>query len=658
MVGTNQSTDFINVAGTLEVIDIASKTIVRSIDVGGQPDSVAVAPSGNYAAVVIENERDEDLNDGEIPQLPAGGMVIVNTSDANPANWTTTNVVMTGLADVAGSDPEPEYVDINSDDIAVVTLQENNYIVLVDLTDGSIVNHFSAGSVTVTQVDATEDADIVLMNETITEPREPDGVTWISTAHFVTANEGDYEGGSRGYSVFDTAGNVVYDSANTMDHMTARVGHYPEGRSGNKGNEPENAEYGMFGDEKLLFVNSERSSLVFVYDVASPENPIFKQILPTAAGPEGALAIPSRNLLVVASEEGAVEDKLFGAVNIYRYESQRAEYPTIVSTDRADGTPIPFAALSGLSADTENNGMVYTIEDSAFDSSRIFAIDTSKVPAQLVKEIRIMDTNDVFAGFSTVAVADGLDADDPARASVFDSSDLAAMINDDKTVNIDPEGIAKASDGGFWIASEGNGTIGDANRPINTLNFIFKTDAQGVIEQVISLPDDVNANQLRFGFEGIAEYDGKAYVAFQRVWEGDTNVRIGIYEPATATWSFLYYPLDAAESTNGGWVGLSDLTSLGNGEFLVLERDNQGGPFAAVKRIYKIDTNGLEAGAVVTKTLVKDIYADLSDRHLTFEKVEGMARLGNGDVLIVNDNDGVDDNSGETQLINLGDILK
>ena len=657
LVGTNQSTDFVNVAGTLEVIDINTQSIVRSIDLGGQPDSVAVAPSGNYAAVVIENERDEDLNDGEIPQLPAGGMVIVNTSNANPANWTTTNVVMTGLADVAGSDPEPEYVDINSDNIAVVTLQENNYIVLVDLTDGSIVNHFSAGSVTVSQVDATEDADIVLMNETITEPREPDGVTWISTQHFVTANEGDYQGGSRGFSVFDTAGNVVYDSGNTMDHMTARVGHYPEGRSGNKGNEPENAEFAMFGDEKLLFVNSERSSLVFVYDVATPENPVFKQILPTAAGPEGALAIPSRSLLVVASEEGAVDDKLFGALNVYRYENQRAEYPTIISADRTDGTPIPFAALSGLSADTENNGMVYTIEDSAFDSSRIFAIDTSKVPAVLSREIRIKDSNNVFAGFNTVSVTEGLDHEDPARAEVFDSADLAAMINADKTINIDPEGIAKASDGGFWIASEGNGTIGDESRPIESLNFIFKTDGNGVIEQVVSLPDDVNANQLRFGFEGIAEYDGKAYVAFQRVWEGDTNVRIGIYDPSDASWSFLFYPLDTAESTNGGWVGLSDLTSLGNGEFLVLERDNQGGPFAAIKRIYKIDTNGLEANAVVNKTLVKDIHIDLTAEHLTFEKVEGMARLGNGDVLIVNDNDGVDDNSGETQLINLGNIL-
>ena len=34
-----------------------------------------------------------------------------------------------------------------------------------------------------------------------------------------------------------------------------------------------------------------------------------------------------------------------------------------------------------------------------------------------------------------------------------------------------------------------------------------------------------------------------------------------------------------------------------------------------------------------------------------------MALLANGDVYISNDNDGSDDNNGETQLINLGGIL-
>ena len=39
-------------------------------DLGGQPDSVAVAADGSFVAVAIENERDEEVNDGALPQLP------------------------------------------------------------------------------------------------------------------------------------------------------------------------------------------------------------------------------------------------------------------------------------------------------------------------------------------------------------------------------------------------------------------------------------------------------------------------------------------------------------------------------------------------------------------------------------------------------------
>ena len=216
--------------------------------------------------------------------------------------------------------------------------------------------------------------------------------------------------------------------------------------------------------------------------------------------------------------------------------------------------------------------------------------------------------------------------------------------------------------GGFWVVSEGNGTIGDAGRPINSLNFLIKVDAGGVIQDVATLPDAVNDGQLRFGFEGVAEYDGKAYVAFQRIWAGtgDTNVRIGIYDPADGSWEFAYYPLDAVESPAGGWVGLSDITSLGNGRFLLVERDNQGGPDARVKRLYEIDLDGAVLGDYtmpVEKTLVRNLMPDLmAPGGLVFEKIEGSAVTPAGNVWIINDNDGVDDNSGESQLLNLGPL--
>lgn len=110
----------------------------------------------------------------------------------------------------------------------------------------------------------------------------------------------------------------------------------------------------------------------------------------------------------------------------------------------------------------------------------------------------------------------------------------------------------------------------------------------------------------------------------------------------------------------GGWVGLSDITNIGRGNFLLVERDNRAGPDAAIKRIYKISLGQLDTivdGANVTKTLYQDILPDLSARigGLALEKVEGMALL-NGYVWVCTDNDGTDGTSGESRLIKLGKL--
>jgi hypothetical protein len=665
LVGVNTSPDFMDPSGELEVINVNTMASAATIDLGGQPDSIAVSPDGSYAAVVIENERDEDLGEGGLPQLPAGKLVVVDLSGA-PSTWTTTDVDLTGLdGAVEPTDPEPEFVDINSDNVAVVTLQENNAIAIVDLATATVMNSFSAGTVDLTQIDATEEDAWISQTESLSDvPREPDGVTWLSTEYFVTADEGDWNGGSRGFTVFNTMGDVVWGAGNTLDHLTARLGHYPDGRSENKGNEPENAEFGVYGSERYLFVNSERSSLVFVYDVADFTKPAFKQALPAALGPEGALAVPSRNLFVVASEEderGAFRSGL----NIYSYTTAPPQYPTLMSSDRLDGTPIPWAAMSGLGAHPTRSDILYAVEDSFFLANRIFEIDTSDHPARIVREIVIRDDNDVLAAFPTVDVDDALEADDPARNTVFDDVDLAAMINSDKSVNIDPEGIVVASDGGFWVVSEGSGTISEPlDRPLNTLNFLFKIDEDGVIEDVATPPAAVNDYQLRFGFEGVTEYDGGVYVAFQRHWEDIPaepagQVRIGRYDIVAGTWDFSFYELDAVASANGGWVGLSDITSLGGGEFLVLERDNQIGPDAVIKRLYKIDLSGHPATVLAGgKELVRDLVPDFTALGGQMpEKVEGSTVAADGNVWVINDNDGIDDNSGETQLLNLGGIL-
>jgi len=152
--------------------------------------------------------------------------------------------------------------------------------------------------------------------------------------------------------------------------------------------------------------------------------------------------------------------------------------------------------------------------------------------------------------------------------------------------------------------------------------------------------------------------------AWTKAGDPSDKVRIGRYHLDTGEWTFVYYPLDPPTSPAGGWVGLSDVTFLGDESFAVIERDNQGGPDASIKRVYTFSLDGVEFKPhsatpdfeVLVKTLKTDLIAEGAYAHtggLIPEKQEGLAVLKDGTALIVNDNDGVDDNSGETQLLRL-----
>ncbi|MEZ6021825.1 MAG: esterase-like activity of phytase family protein, partial [Planctomycetota bacterium] len=186
------------------------------------------------------------------------------------------------------------------------------------------------------------------------------------------------------------------------------------------------------------------------------------------------------------------------------------------------------------------------------------------------------------------------------------------------------------------------------------------------IARTVLLPMDVQNEQLRFGFEGVARRGNFVYVAMQREWAGAGDgaglVRIARYDLKADAWTFAHYPLDAVASPFGGWVGLSEIVHLGGPEFAVIERDNRAGSDAAVKRIYRFSVAGVDFAPqgqtlpVLSKSLMSDL---LLDGAFDFtggpvpEKLEGLTLTADGKLWICNDNDGVDDNSGETRLFSI-----
>ena len=671
------SGEFATPSGYLLVVDIsnpAAPVVVTSIDLQGQPDSLKISHDQRFAAIAIENQRNEDLcvggsEDGTeadeddcvdgggvlggLPQAPAGFLVVIRLAGP-PTGWAPQNVSLTGFATYAPDDPEPEYVDINQRNQVVVSLQENNHIVVVDLETLAVINDFPAGAVTLNGVD-TDDNGVISLTDTLPNvPREPDAVAWIpgllGTYQIGTANEGDLFGGSRGFSIFRQNGTVAFDTGTSFEELAVRHGHYPEGRSDNKGTEPEAILYERFGSEDYLFVGSERGSFVAVYTLDALGRPNFEQLLPAPLGPEGLLAIPNRSLLVVSGETDLEGFAARSTVMIYELKKGEPAYPQILSEDD-EGSPIPWSALSGMVSVPWQEDTLLAVWDSAFSTSNILRIDVSEKPAVITASRAI---NPGALGPRTY----------------------------------DPEGIAIAPDRTIWVASEGNASD-------SIPNLLLKLDLAGNVLAEIGLPDEiikcraattgtVPRRTLGSGFEGVTVLPGpggsyRLAVAQQRGWNyttpaceeldddgggfnalGEPNwTRIWIYDPDADTWTHIFWEL-APLSPNAAWTGLSEITRLSDGDFLLVERDNLTGDFAARKTLVRVDGSAASNGLISNseKSFYDLLPHLLSTNGWITDKVEGVAVTQNGRTYVSTDNDGVDDWNGETWFFGLGPYWK
>ncbi|MGY1747513.1 hypothetical protein [Blastococcus sp. SYSU D00695] len=309
LVVTDTSASSTAPSGALLVVDLRTRTVLRTLDLGGQPDSVAVGPDGRYAAVAIENQRDEEVVvdgvEGGLPQAPAGFLAVVELRGP-VERWSVGRVELTGLAGAAfPGDPEPEYVDIDRANVAAVTLQENNAVALVDLGRRAVVGSFSTGTVTRTDADTVDD-DVASFDDPLTAPREPDAVQWTPDGHLVTADEGDLAAepsGGRGWTVFSRTGEVLFSSGGSAEQALAAAGRYPDGRSDDKGAEFEGAEVATIRGTTYAFIGSERGDAVLVYRFADERAPQLLQVLPTGEAPEGLLALPGRGLFLTSNED-------------------------------------------------------------------------------------------------------------------------------------------------------------------------------------------------------------------------------------------------------------------------------------------------------------------------------------------------------------------
>jgi hypothetical protein len=216
--------------------------------------------------------------------------------------------------------------------------------------------------------------------------------------------------------------------------------------------------------------------------------------------------------------------------------AQEAFYGSFVDVV-SDITPV--SAVSGLASirgEPFGNGhddeiAAWAIADRAVSPSRIYGVTVSGDEVALASELLL-------------------------------SSGGAPVSFDLEGIDVDPAGT------GWWLAVEGGG-----NAPTATsTNRLLHVDEDGAIVEVVELPAAVTAQQRQFGFKGVAanEDGSELYVAFQGEWGDDPAglLRIGRYTPATGEWAFYHYPREFGV----GRVGLSEITWVGDGVLMVIER--------------------------------------------------------------------------------------
>jgi len=114
--------------------------------------------------------------------------------------------------------------------------------------------------------------------------------------------------GGHSFSIRDTEGNIVYDSGSVLDREAKRLGVYDDGRSDNKGMEPEGLALLHIKGRVLAFVGLERAttSAFGVFDITDPADVKYIDMIVSDGdrSPEGlaAFKVGDRYYVAIAHE--------------------------------------------------------------------------------------------------------------------------------------------------------------------------------------------------------------------------------------------------------------------------------------------------------------------------------------------------------------------
>ncbi|MCB2072514.1 MAG: choice-of-anchor I family protein [Novosphingobium sp.] len=298
-----------------------STTVAQDLE----PEYIAISPDGTTAIVTLQENNAVamiDIATATVTDVKALGL---KSFDGLPADFSDEDEAI-GL----GTD-NPVFGQFMPDSIASFTGADGQtYYVIAN--EGDDRDDFLPGFLDGFE-EATRVADLTLDPTAFPDAAalQDDFALGRLNVSQAPGNDGDSDGdgdvdqllayGARSFSILSSDGTIVFDSGSHIEQFVALGGLYDEdtntglfddGRSDNKGPEPEGITTGVFGDSVLAFVALERGGGgVMVYDVTDPTDVTFVQYVRSLedVSPEGLVYVneadsPSGEaLLLVANEE-------------------------------------------------------------------------------------------------------------------------------------------------------------------------------------------------------------------------------------------------------------------------------------------------------------------------------------------------------------------
>lgn len=361
-------------AGIVQLYDTPTRSLAagtNSFTVGALPDMLTFTPDGSK--ILVANEGTPDMYGARIGNSiprqyaaavddPVGNVTVIDMVNRNvAATLTFAGVPVSGthVRTNTGMDFEPEYIAVTADGSkAYVTLQEANAIGILDLNTHQVSGIVGLGAKDFSQpgntLDPLNDGNTSFINAKVKGLYMPDGIATYSVngqTYLVMANEGDfreddgdrsaasslgatgvlanirvsntdsssgelYAAGARSFSIRDALGNLVYDSGDILDKEAFARGIYDDGRSRDKGVEPEDVELFTLAGRTFAAVGLERTLVgaVALFDITDPAKVSFIDMIVSAGdlSPEGLVAFEYAGKAYLAfANEGSNTTSLF-----------------------------------------------------------------------------------------------------------------------------------------------------------------------------------------------------------------------------------------------------------------------------------------------------------------------------------------------------------